>query len=263
MSFAEQVTAMIITLNEGPNIARTLQAVGWLREILVIDSGSTDETLAIVRRYPHARVVTREFDSFADQCNFGLTQVRTPWVLSIDADYELSDALGGEIQMLTPPANVVGYRASFVYRIFGKPLSAALYPDRIVLYRRERARYHNEGHGHRVKVAGAVKPLRAPIYHDDRKPLARWLQSQMSYAKREADYLLTTPRDRLRRTDILRLMGWPAPLLVAVYTAICKRCLLDGRAGWYYVLQRTLAETTIALEINDQRLRRGRKKRDP
>ena len=52
-------------------------------------------------------------------------------------------------------------------------------------------------------------------------------------------------------------MAWPAPILVFLYTLITKRCVLDGWAGWLYVLQRTLAETMIALEIVDRRLRRS------
>ena len=255
MSLADNVTAMILTYNEEANIARTLDAIAWAKEILIVDSGSTDGTLAIVQRYPQARVVTRKFDTFADQCNFGLTQVATPWVLSLDADYELSAALGTEIRGLSPEGDAAGYRASFVYRMFGRSLSATLYPPRTVLYRRHLASYRNEGHGHRVVIDGSIWPLKSAIYHDDRKPLSRWLDSQQSYAKREADYLLATPRHELRRADRIRLMAWPAPILVFLYTLIWKRCILDGWAGWLYVLQRTLAETMIAIELVDRHLR--------
>lgn len=247
---------MILTHNEESNIARTLAPLTFVREILVVDSGSTDETLAIVRRHPRTRIVTRRFDSFADQCNFGLTEVQTPWILSLDADYELSSPLVQEICTLGPDSDVTGYRASFVYRIFGKPLSGTLYPDRIVLYRRGQASYRNEGHGHRVTVVGSIRPLAGRIYHDDRKPLGRWFASQMKYARDEADYLLGRPREELGSMDRVRLMAWLAPLLVFVYTLVWKHCILDGSRGWYYVLQRTFAETLIALEILDRRLRR-------
>jgi acetyl-CoA C-acetyltransferase len=84
------------------------------------------------------------------------------------------------------------------------------------------------------------------------------LASQQKYAKLEADHLLAAPRAVLRRTDHIRLMGWPAPLLVFFYTLIAKRCILDGWPGWLYVLQRMLAETMIAVEVVDRRLRFGR-----
>ena len=116
-------------------------------------------------------------------------------------------------------------------------------------------RYVQEGHTQRVIVDGPIRPLRGLIDHDDRKPHVRWLASQQSYARLEADHLLATPREQLRRIDRLRLMAWPAPFLVPAYTLIGKRCLFDGWPGWLYVLQRTLAEVMLALEIVDRRLR--------
>lgn len=78
---------MIITYNEAANIRRTLDKLGWARRIVVIDSGSTDETLEIARSYSRVEVIYRKFDNFASQCNYGISQVTTPWVLSLDADY--------------------------------------------------------------------------------------------------------------------------------------------------------------------------------
>ena len=85
------ITPLILTFNEAPNIRRTLEQLSWAQEIVVVDSFSTDETLAIATTLPRTRVVHREFDSFAGQCNFGLQCARTEWVLSLDADYVLSD----------------------------------------------------------------------------------------------------------------------------------------------------------------------------
>ena len=102
-------------------------------------------------------------------------------------------------------------------------------------------------------------PLRGVVYHDDRKNLWRWLAAQQRYAADEADYLLdgTTGRP-LTRADRIRLMGWPAPIAALVYVLFVRGCILDGWPGWYYALQRLLAETLLALEILDRRLRRGR-----
>lgn len=246
---------MIITFNEAENISRTLSAVAWVKEILVVDSGSTDETLKIVSGYSNARVVSRTFDSFAEQCNFGLSAVRTGWVLSLDADYELTPEIAAEIRALRPTPDVVGFNARFIYRVHGRKLRATLYPPRTVLYRAARGRYQNVGHSHRVVIDGNVRMLASSIFHDDRKPLARWISSQFTYASREADYLLSTPRSFLPFVDRLRLMSWPAPILVFFYTLIWNRCFLDGWPGWLYVLQRTFAEILIAIELIDRTLR--------
>jgi glycosyltransferase involved in cell wall biosynthesis len=251
----DQITPLIITYNEAPNIRRTLDKLAWAQRIVVIDSGSTDETLQIVRGYPRVEVMPHPFADFASQCNFGLTHVSSPWVLSLDADYELSDELVREVTSLAPPDKAAGYRARFVYRIHGRALRGTLYPPRTVLYRKERATYRNEGHGHRVAVDDDVLDLSGVIYHDDRKPLARWFESQQRYAREESEYLLEARRGSLTRTDKIRLMGWPAPVGVFFYTLLAKGCLFDGWPGWYYVLQRVIAETLIALEIADRRLR--------
>ena len=252
----KEITPLLITFDEAPNIARTLNRLTWAERIVVIDSGSTDQTIEIVRSYPQAEVIHRPFDDFASQCNFGIAQVSTPWILSLDADYELSDQLVSEFRTLRPDSMTGGYRAYFVYRIYGRPLRGSLYPPRVVLYRRENATYRNSGHGHRAEVSGQIGQLSGVIFHDDRKPLKRWLVSQQRYASIEAEYLLAADRKTLSRADRVRLAAWPAPIVAFLYTLICKGCLLDGWCGWYYALQRLFAETLIALEIIDRRLRR-------
>jgi glycosyltransferase involved in cell wall biosynthesis len=251
----DQITPLIITYNEAPNIGRTVGKLLWAKRIVVIDSGSTDATLDLLRSFPQVDVIGHPFSDFASQCNFGLTQVVTPWVLSLDADYELGDTLVEELAGLRAPDSVAGYRARFVYRIYGRALRGTLYPPRAVLYRKDKARYGNEGHGHRVAIDGEVLPLAGVIYHDDRKPLARWFDSQQRYARIEARYLIETPAAKLTRSDRIRRLGWAAPIGVLFYTLFVKGCILDGWPGWHYALQRLCAETLIALEIADRRLR--------
>lgn len=254
MNFHDDITPLLITHDEIQNIERTLAVLVWAKRIVVIDSGSTDGTLEVLARDQRIETFHRPFDSFGEQCNFGLTQIRTPWVLSMDADYELSAALTAEIGRLRPDDRQGGYRASFVYRIHGRALPASLYPPRTVLYRVKGAHYENEGHGHRIRLPGLVSDLRGIIYHDDRKPLSRWLRAQLKYAKREADHLLATPRQTLSRVDRIRLMGWPAPVLILFCVLFAKRAMVAGKAGWFYAFQRLLSEVLLALELLDRRL---------
>jgi glycosyltransferase involved in cell wall biosynthesis len=253
----EDITPLIITLNEAPNIARALDKLAWAHRIVVIDSGSTDGTLEILRSYPRVTIIYRPFDNFANQCNFGLQQIHTTWVLSLDADYELSAELVAELAALHADEAIGGFKVHFVYRIFGRPLRGSLYPPRVVLYRAGQASYRNEGHGHRVEVAGNIRPLAGAIYHDDRKTLARWLASQQLYAAWEADFLLESKKEELSGFDRIRRAGWLAPIVTFFYALIVKRCIFDAWPGWYYTLQRVIAESMIALEIADRRLRRS------
>ena len=249
----DQITPLIITYNEACNIARTVAALDWARRIVVVDSGSTDGTLDILARFTQVDVVHRPFNDFAGQCNFGLTLIGTPWVLSLDADYLPTPELITELARLAPEANTIGYRANFIYCIHGRALRGSLYPPRVVLFRVGTAKYGQTGHAHHLEICGSVAELRGRIHHDDRKPLSRWLASQRTYAAQEADYLLAG--GPLSRIDRLRHMAWPAPLLVLLYVLIVKRCLLDGWPGWYYALQRLIAEALLAVEIIDRRLR--------
>lgn len=243
------ITPMILTYNEAPNIARTVESLAWAKQILVIDSFSEDQTLEILRAYPQVALLQRPFDSFAGQCNFGLQQIQTPWVLSLDADYVLSDDLVREIQAIDLSGGLAGFAVGFQYCVFGKPLHGTLYPPRTVLYRRDKARYHDDGHGHRVDVQGTTGKLRSYILHDDRKSFSRWLQSQDRYMIAETKKLTTTPNRQLGRADRIRKTKVLAPFIVLLYCLIAKGTALDGWPGWYYTLQRVAAEIILALRL--------------
>ena len=219
---------------------------------MIVDSGSEDRTVELIREFPNAECYTREFDNFANQCNFGLTAIDSEWVLSLDADYLVSERLMEEIQLSSIDAD--GFKAAFIYCILGRPLRGTLLPPRTILYRRDRARYENEGHGHRVEIDGKIAPLKEHLYHDDRKPLSRWIQSQERYAEIEAETLLSVSSAQLNGRDKIRKMLIIAPILVPLYCLLAKGLILDGKAGLHYVMQRTYAEILLSLRLLDKKL---------
>ena len=252
-----ELTALILTFNEAANIERTINALTWVPHILVIDSGSTDGTLEILARFANVTVMPRRFDSFANQCNFGLDQISSGWVLSLDADYVVSPALKNEIrERLSPPidAAVSGFAIRFRYCISGRPLRGTLYPARTALYRAGRGRYQNDGHGHRLQIDGTVLPLKHPLLHDDRKSLDRWLASQDGYLRSEANKLLATPSGQLALADRLRKHTPLAPLAALVVCLILKGGIFDGRFGLFYAIQRLYAEVLLLLHLQGQRI---------
>jgi len=252
------VTPLVLTYNEAPNIRRTLQRLTWAKEILVVDSFSTDETLDIVKSFSQARMVQRKFDSHAAQWSFGVQHVSTPWVLSLDADYLLPEGFADELTALQPAENVSAWFARFRYCIFGRPLRGTLYPPRAILFRKDRCQYVQDGHTQRLQVSGQTSWLRSVVDHDDRKSLPQWLLSQDRYAKLEADKLLWAAPGSLSIQDRLRRKVVFAPLLVFLYTLIGKGLILDGWPGWHYVFERTLAEIVLSLRLIEARIK-GRK----
>jgi glycosyltransferase involved in cell wall biosynthesis len=257
VSFLEQISVLILTFNEAPNIGRTLDALKDFPEVVVVDSGSTDDTLATVARYPNARVHQRPFDSHGAQWTYGLTScgLAREWVLALDADYQLPSELVAEIAALDPTAGRAGFRVGFRYCVFGRPLATTLYPPLVALYRRTAAHYVQEGHTQRVVVNGEIGQLRGRIHHDDRKPLDRWLSSQGKYALQEAELLLSTPWGSLKLQDKLRRMIVVTPWLVPLYCLTVGRGLLDGWAGAFYAFQRGIAEAILAVRLLEIRLR--------
>ena len=243
------VTGLVLTFNEAANIARTLGKLAWLPEVVVVDSVSSDGTPEIASGFANVRVVTRPFTTHAEQWNYGLEQaaIRSEWVLALDADYVLTDALIREIQSLDGQTPAAAFRARFDYCIDGRPLRAAAYPPVTVLFRRARARYQQDGHTQRVMVDGGTRDLTHRIQHDDRKSLRHWLGAQARYMELEADKLSGARNQSLGWADRMRRWIVVAPPAMFVYCYFLRGGILDGAAGLFYALQRATAELILSM----------------
>ena len=210
-------------------------------------------------------MINRPFDSFAEQCNFGLAQVPTEWVLSLDADYELSDALVGELSGLRDAGAVVGYRAaSSIASTAGRCAARSIRRASFSIASKERAT--------RTKATATGWSIREPCARCAGRNLPRRPQTAVALARLaaglcqgEADLSAghgpkkrtLGASDRFAGLDGRRLFWYRSTCLLV------KGCVLDGWAGWFYALQRLLAETMIALEVIDRRLRGVARARRP
>jgi glycosyltransferase involved in cell wall biosynthesis len=245
--FSADITPLVLTRNEDANIERTLAQLGWAAEVVVIDSMSTDDTVSIAAKFANVRVVERQFDDLASQWNFGVAQVKTPWLLALDADYFLTEAFAKELRDLDPPLSVTHYSAEFTYAIHGRPLRASLYPRRPVLFRRDSASFSMDGHTHRPRLEGEGRTLREKIIHDDRKPFSRFVQRQRAYMRDEAAKIRRG--EGLNLAARIRKLRVVAPFAVVFHTLFVKRLILDGVPGMQYTWERFVAEVILSIEL--------------
>jgi glycosyltransferase involved in cell wall biosynthesis len=250
----DQVTPVLLTYNEEENIGRTLSRLGWAKDIVVVDSGSTDATLSIAAACPNVRVFHRTFDTHANQWRYAIeqTQSATDWILRLDADYQLGDALVSEMAGLDPNGPVNAYRIRFEYAIFSRKLMSSLYPANTILLRKGTFRVWDKGHTDAWSVTGPVAMLSNRITHDDRKPLGAWLVGQSRYMQLELKRLQVS---NVGLSRWLRLRPPLMPIIVFIYCLFGKGLIFNGRAGLFYALQRMIAEAVLSLLVLEEKLR--------
>ncbi len=134
------LSVILIVCNEAQQIRRCLDSVKWVDEIVVIDSGSEDDTVDIARSY-HAKVVSHPWEGYVKQRRFALSQASNDWVLVIDADEVVSDALRDSIQSIAGSSSCSGYVMLRLNHFWGKPIRhCGWYPDKVVrCFRKSRA----------------------------------------------------------------------------------------------------------------------------
>jgi glycosyltransferase involved in cell wall biosynthesis len=251
----DQITPVLLTFNEAQNIGRTLSHLGWAKDIVVVDSQSTDETVSILRRFNQVRIFQRSFCTHGDQWRYAIegTGIRTAWILRLDADYQVNEALVREMAALDPAAPVSAYKIGFDYAVFSHRLISSLYPANTILLRRDCVSVWDKGHTEVWSVNGPMGILKTRIIHDDWKSMDHWTAAQGRYMRRELDRLR---RDRVGLRDWLRLRPPLMPIVMLFYCLLVKGLIFNGRAGIFYTLQRVVAEAVLSLMVLEDKLRK-------
>ncbi len=165
------ISAFIICLNEASQIERCLKSVEWCSEIVVIDSGSTDHTLEICKKYTD-KIYHRAWTGYVDQKKFGLEHCSHEWIFNLDADEEVSEELRGEIQNLIKadqqsqlPEN--GFLINRVVFYLGRWWRrGGWYPEfRLRLCRRSHTSWGGDDPHEKAIVSGATSKLKGELYH--------------------------------------------------------------------------------------------------
>jgi glycosyltransferase involved in cell wall biosynthesis len=222
-----KITATIITLNEERNIARAIESLRCADEILIVDSGSVDRTVELATNLG-TRVIEANWRGFSAQKNWAAEQASHDWILSLDADEALSEALEAEIWNLKktgPRADA--YTMPRLARYLGRwILHSGWYPDRKVrLYRRDRASFVGSFVHESVDVRGAVGSLENNLLHYTCDSLSEHVKTVDRYTTLAAQELAA----RKVKVPISRLIADPAWTFVKSY--FLQRGFLDGFEG--------------------------------
>jgi glycosyltransferase involved in cell wall biosynthesis len=222
-----KISATIITLNEERNIARAIESLRCCDEIVVVDSGSSDRTLELASRLG-ARVVETPWHGYAKQKNFAAEQARHDWILSLDADEALSEALEGEIWAIKKNGpRYDGYTMPRLAQYCGRwILHSGWHPDRkLRLYHRQRAQWVGEYVHESVRVRGRVGHLRYNILHFTCSSLSEHLRTMDRYTTLAAQEVVA----RKKHVGAVQLLF--DPLWTFVKSYFVQRGFLDGAEG--------------------------------
>jgi len=226
------LSVAIVTLNEEETLARTLASVAWAEEIVVVDSGSTDRTAEIARSYG-AQVMEHEWPGFAAQKNFAIAQCSGTWVLSLDADEELTPELQQEIQALlaanpTLDAYLLKRRNYFLGRWIKH---GGFYPDaKLRLFRRGAAQFAERAVHETIAFGGSTETLEFDLIHHAYPTLSDYIEHMNRYSSLGAEVLQT--RGRTSKSWIAFVMNvWVVPQYMFQWNYFCRLGFLDGREG--------------------------------
>jgi glycosyltransferase involved in cell wall biosynthesis len=222
-----KITATIITLNEERNIARAIESLRCCDEILILDSGSVDRTVELAQKLG-AQVIEAGWRGYAGQKNWAAEQSNYDWILSLDADEALSEALEGEIWNLKK--NGPRYDAYTMPRIaqyLGKwILHSGWYPDRKVrLYNRRHAKWAGDFVHESVQVQGRIGHLESNILHFTCDSISEHIKSIDRYTTLAAQELVAH-KETVRLSRLILDPAW-----TFCRTYLLQRGFLDGVEG--------------------------------
>ena len=222
------IAVIIITKNEEASIARCLRSVSWADEVIVLDSGSSDDTVNICRKYTQ-HVYETDWPGFGPQKNRALAHATGDWVLSIDADEWVTPELHKEIlRIVAAGGDQAAFRVPRLSSFCGREMRhSGWWPDYVIrLFRRDRARFSDDIVHERVIVDGSVGTLDNPLRHETFINLDDLLEKMNSYSTLSARQLHADgKRGSLTRAVVKSLWAF-------FRTYVLRRGFLDGREGF-------------------------------
>ncbi|MHB1116104.1 glycosyltransferase family 2 protein [Sideroxydans sp.] len=221
------LSVILITKNEAANIRACLESVAWADERIVVDSGSSDDTVTIARSMG-AQVYEHDWPGFGPQKNRALGYATGDWVFSIDADERVTPELRAELEHAMRESGAEGYYCPRLSQFCGSFIHhSGWYPDYVLrLFKRGKGRFSDSLVHESVQLQGRCAKLRSPLLHYSYLDRADVERKVAHYSDAAAQQMHAAGK----RTSLLRAAlsaGW-----AFVRTWVVRLGMLDGRAGW-------------------------------
>jgi glycosyltransferase involved in cell wall biosynthesis len=222
-----RLSVILITQDESTDIRACLESVHWADEIVVVDGGSRDDTIAICREYTDKVYVSENWPGFGPQKNHALSYATGEWVLSLDADERVSSALRHEIEQAMAAGHFDAYEIPRLSTYCGRTLRhGGWWPDHVLrLFKRGQGSFSNRRVHEKVIVTGPYGQLQEPLIHETFASLEEVIDKINRYSS-EGAWLL---HEQGKRGGLGTAIGHS--LWAFIRTYFLKAGLLDGREG--------------------------------
>ena len=232
------LSVIIITKNEGHAIGACLTSVAWADEIIVVDSGSHDDTVAICQKFG-ALISKNEWPGYGKQKNHALSLAKGDWILSIDADEKVTPALRQEIeQAIANPNDCVAWKIPRLSSFCGRFIRhSGWWPDYVTrLFHRDYAKFSDDIVHERVIVKGLTGILKEHFLHESIENLEDLLTKMNQYST--AGALMSYEKNKT--TSLRKAIGHGLWAFFRSY--LLRAGFLDGREG--FILAVSTAESS-------------------
>ncbi len=231
----DKLSVIIITKNEADNITHCLTSLAFADEIIILDSGSSDNTIEICQRFTD-KIFSTDWPGFGPQKNRALDKASYDWVLSIDADEMVSPELAREIKTLLAAPDKNGYHIQRISRYCGRTIRySGWQSDKpLRLFNKHFGRFTNDIVHEKIVVAGPLGNTTNPLYHTPYKNLTQVLEKINTYSTYGAEQRLA----KGKKGNLPIAIGRGLWAFVKAY--IIKRGFLDGREGFMLAVSNAL-----------------------
>lgn len=235
-------SVIIITKNEAQNISECLESVKWADEIIVVDSGSEDETISIAKRFTH-KVLINEWKGFAQQKSFAMNQATNEWILSIDADERITDSLKSEI-LNSDLSRYDGYKIKRDNFFLGKLIRGCGWGNdyQLRLFRKSKTKITNRLVHEGFEVEGKIGQLKNSMLHFSYRNFSDAITKINHYSTLEAI-------EKQNRKKVNAFTIVLTPVIAFLQHFFLRKGFIDGIYGLFVSMMHAITKLQVQLKI--------------